>query len=86
MEIGMLWFDNDPKVGLAEKIRRAASYYRQKYGITPNLCFLHPSMLSRNGLEAPPLRSPLFDLEIRTSKSVMPNYFWIGVNPNSGEG
>lgn len=85
MDIGMLWFDNDPKADLAEKIRKAAAYYRQKYGVTPDICFLHPTMLPKNVSEATALRSPLPNVEIRTSKSVMPNYFWIGVNPKSGE-
>lgn len=85
MDIGMLWFDNDPKVDLAEKIAKAAAYYRQKYGKTPDLCFLHPTMLPKNGSEATSLHSPLPNFEIRPSKSVMPNYFWIGVNPRSGE-
>ncbi|MCX8061712.1 MAG: hypothetical protein N3D16_03935 [Anaerolineales bacterium] len=85
MDIGMLWFDNDPKVDLAEKIKKAAAYYRQKYGVTPDICFLHPTMLSKNGPETTPLPSSISNVEIRLSKSVMPNYFWIGVNPKCGE-
>ncbi len=85
MEIGMLWFDNDPKAELAEKIHKAATYYRQKYGRTPDICFIHPTMLPKNGSDPTSLRSPLPDVEIRPSKSVLPNYFWIGVNPKSGE-
>ena len=38
MNSGMLWFDNDPKTDLTFKINKAAEYYRQKYGNTPNLC------------------------------------------------
>ena len=45
MNIGMLWFDNDKKTDLSDKIKRAASYYKEKYGQNPNLCFVHPSML-----------------------------------------
>lgn len=45
MKIGMLWFDNDPHTDLAAKVERAASYYRSKYGKTPTVCFVHPSML-----------------------------------------
>ena len=80
MNIGMLWFDNDPKSGLNAKIERAASYYRDKYGKTPNVCFVHPSMLSAaatpNGNEG--MKSSL--IEVRTSPSIRPNHFWIGVN------
>ena len=45
MKIGMLWFDNDPHTALAAKVEKAAAYYRTKYGKTPTVCFVHPSML-----------------------------------------
>ncbi len=45
MNIGMLWFDNDPRTALTAKVNRAADYYRQKYGLVPDLCLVHPSML-----------------------------------------
>ena len=73
MNIGMLWFDNDIKADLPTKIQRAASYYRTKYGRTPNLCFVHPSMLP-----APMNQSA--GVELRTSRSVLPNHLWMGVS------
>jgi len=77
MKIGMLWFDNDPKADLKLKIERAAAYYSKKYGQTPNLCFVHPSMEpAPNGNGKPAT------IEIRTHKSVRPNHFWIGIASN----
>ncbi len=35
--IGMLWFDNDPKRSLEEKVEFAAAYYEKKYGRKPTL-------------------------------------------------
>lgn len=75
MNIGMLWFDNDSKVDLAARIQRAAFYYRNKYGRTPNLCFVHPSMLS-----ATPVNTNGSGIEVRTTRSVLPNHFWLGIN------
>lgn len=46
MKIGMLWFDNDPKSNLDTKIERAVVYYQGKYGRSPTLCFVHPSMIN----------------------------------------
>ncbi len=76
MNIGMLWFDNDPERDLKTKVARAADYYRKKYGATPNLCFVHPSMLTgieRNGLK----------VDIKPNGSVLPHHFWIGINGRS---
>lgn len=80
MNIGMLWFDNDPKAEFNAKIERAARYYHEKYGRTPNLCFVHPSMLGNGHSkeDSTPLKSG--NIVVRPSRSVLPNHFWIGVN------
>lgn len=93
MNIGMLWFDNDPKVSLDTKVERAASYYRNKYGRSPNVCFVHPTMLTSTPsrvmtAKTPPTAEPGPDelryvsggVEVRSNRSVLPNHFWIGVN------
>ena len=82
MNIGMLWFDNDPKTELALKIERAVEYYRQKYGRSPTLCFVHPSMITKTAAPAPDTEPPLkaAGVEVRSSRSVLPNHFWLGVN------
>ena len=76
MNIGMLWFDNDPKTDFSLKIERAARYYCEKYGKKPNVCFVHPSMLQT----VPADKKTRSDIEVRTTKSVLPNHFWIGIN------
>ena len=88
MNVGMLWFDNDPKAGLAVKVERAAVYYRSKYGKTPTLCFVHPSMLSlppvaENKSETESKGTVAAGVEVRANPSVLPNHFWIGVNGSS---
>ena len=45
MHTGMLWFD-DTQTTLDNKIKKAAEYYQKKYGRTPDLCLVHPSMMS----------------------------------------
>jgi hypothetical protein len=76
MNVGMLWFDNDPHTELAAKVARAADYYRQKYGLTPNLCLVHPSMLgsSRPG----PAEERLGKVAVRPNRAVLPGHLWIG--------
>ena len=73
MNIGMLWFDNDPKADLTTKITRAAMYYKQKYGHAPDLCFVNPSMLEDK-------RQKAQGIEIRSHRQVLPNHLWLGIN------
>ena len=77
MNVGMLWFDNDPKADLTSKIIRAADYYQKKYGQPPNICFVHPSMLK--GVEIKPGK-----IDIKPNRSVLPNHLWIGVHAAAG--
>lgn len=73
MFTGMMWFDNDPKTALADKISQAADYYRTKYGRNPDLCLVNPKMLPENEGHAGKIL-------IRPLRSVLPGHLWIGVD------
>jgi hypothetical protein len=74
MKVGMLWFDEDPTRSLDARIDRAADYYQRKYGARPNLCMVHPQTMAQES------RGGQGELTVRSSKSVLPNYFWLGVD------
>jgi hypothetical protein len=91
MNIGMLWYDNNRMDEFDLKVERAAKYYREKYGKSPSLCFVHPSMMpnkedtpvkeksdSNNG--ASKTRIKAAGVEIQAHSSVLPHHFWIGIN------
>jgi hypothetical protein len=78
MEIGMLWFDADHGQAVDKRIERAAAYYRSKYGRKPNLCFVHPTMTEEGASLG------VADLEVKTSVSVLPDHFWLGVDEEQG--
>jgi hypothetical protein len=77
MKIGMLWFDNDPKVDLEAKLKKAFEYYQKKYKKSPNLVWVHPTMLALSEGEGH-YNSPL-GLTVKPNRSVMPDHFWVGV-------
>lgn len=72
MKIGMLWYNNDPKMLLDDKIKAALEYYRNKYGRVANCCYTNPATLGNKKVN-------LAGVEVHTSRSVLPNHFWIGV-------
>ncbi|MEW6567513.1 MAG: hypothetical protein AB1449_04975 [Chloroflexota bacterium] len=80
MDVGMLWFDPDVKADLGIRVERAAAYYHRKYGRRPSLCFLHPA----TGGSACPRR--VAGVEVRLSRSVLPNHFWLGMMRREQEG
>lgn len=71
MDIGMLWFDDSSR-SFAEKVRRAADYYKEKYGREPTLCLVNPQTWDDGDSKKLPV-------EMRQAKLVLPNHFWIGV-------
>jgi len=76
MKTGLLWFDDDPRRQLEEKVRRAATHYERKYGQSPTLCFVHPSAFNGNGKRRV---KRMGGVEIRAGRSILPDHFWLGV-------
>ncbi len=76
MNVGMLWFDNDPRTALTAKVSKAADYYRQKYGRVANLCMVNPAMLG----EPQPSLEDLHGgkIAVRPNRSILPGHLWIG--------
>jgi hypothetical protein len=77
MEVGMLWYDDDAKRQLSDKVARAVEFYRNKYGVQPTECYVHPGMLS-NG--EPTMAA---GVRLRPHRTVNKNHFWLGVGKGS---
>jgi len=75
MNVGMLWFDNDPKLPLNSKVEKAATFYQRKYGHVPDTCLVHPSMLTE------PV-SAVGRVTVRSNRAILPGHLWIGVEEN----
>ena len=75
MHTGMLWFDNS-QIALDIKIQKAIDYYHKKYGRTPDLCLVHPSMLKDTKLDEK-------KITIRPYRPVLPGHIWIGIEDNN---
>lgn len=73
MESGLLWFDDSAKVTLATKVENAARRYRERFGKSPNVCYVHPQTLAGATVKT--------TLRIVELASMQPNYFWVGVQP-----
>lgn len=86
MNVAMLWFDNDPKLDLDVKIKKATTYYQNRYGVVPDTCVFNPSMLpTLSGDAGEAVLGKFFpnceyaNITIRVRKYILPNHLWIGV-------
>ncbi len=75
MREGLLWYDDSPERALAEKIGLAAKRYRQKYGATPDICYVHSSVVS--GKSSVRLRGPV-QVQVATLPTVLRHHLWLG--------
>jgi hypothetical protein len=88
MDIGMLWYDDDGKRQLDEKVARAVEYYRAKYGVQPTECYVHPDTLAKGasaGVLGENQAGTAAGVRLRPNRTVIKNHFWLGVG-ESGEG
>jgi hypothetical protein len=72
MKTGLLWFDDSPKVTLAAKIENAARRYRERFGKSPDVCYVHPQTLAR-------ATTMPAHVQVIGSATIRPDHFWIGV-------
>ncbi len=73
MNIGLLWFDDDPKHSLADKVRAASAHYQRRFGQTPTMCYVHPGALGKSD------RQVVAGVEVAAGRAVLPNHLWLGV-------
>ncbi|PWH12300.1 MAG: hypothetical protein DDG60_13865 [Anaerolineae bacterium] len=74
MNVGMLWLASEKTASIPAMVAHAAEHYRQKYGKSPNLCFVHPSLLEN---AAQPEQPP--PITVKPDKTILPGLLWIGV-------
>ena len=78
MKIGLLWFDDDPKIEFSRKVQEAAHRYEEKFGRQPNVCYANPDTLPQDGIT-------LDGIRVIPSPLVLPFYLWVGNQPEEGD-
>ncbi len=71
MEFGMLWLDDDAKRPFEDKVKRAAEYYKGKYGRKPDFCLVNQKTVKE--------AVNLGKISVVPDRSISPNHFLIGL-------
>ena len=72
MKVGLLWFDDSDR-DLHKKVLGAIGCYKKKCGISPNVCYVHPSALVDNG------NVQVDGVRVEGKSTVLREHFWVGV-------
>ncbi|MFB0546651.1 MAG: hypothetical protein ACETWB_07055 [Anaerolineae bacterium] len=78
MKIGWMWFDDDPERSIEEKIEQAARRYHQKFGRSPNTCYVNVLALSQDELRCG-------EIKVIAVSNILPHHFWLGMADSSPE-
>jgi hypothetical protein len=81
MEIGLLWYDDDPRRDLEDKVRQAALRYRAKYGRWPNTCYVHPQAVTdqmEQELRVPCPKRQRIVIRVVSAPNILPHHYWLG--------
>lgn len=68
-----VWFDDNPKKLLLEKVQEAVGAYIQRFKLQPTLILVNPVDIIE-----------LANFTIRAENTVQPNTFWLGFQEQSG--
>lgn len=78
MKNGLLWFDDNPKRSLADKVERASEKYQRRFGCLPTLCYVHSTTVAQSAPGAPPA------VRVLIARHVLPGHLWIGQSSDDG--
>ncbi|MDK2982296.1 MAG: hypothetical protein PWQ55_2643 [Chloroflexota bacterium] len=73
MNNGMLWYDNQTKKPVEDRIQKAVEYFTFKYGHPPFCCFVHPDML------AEPIQLDE-SIKVIPNQRVLKNHIWLEIS------
>lgn len=74
LEVGLLWYDADPRRPVETKIAEAAERHEEKFGTVPNVCHVSPEASQK-------LERQIAGTRVMANRWIRPNYFWLGVDP-----
>lgn len=80
MQTGLLWFDSDPNRALAAKVTDAARRYWEKFGTTPNTCYVNQAALTGGRITISLQQAQDKLLHVVPAVNILPHHFWIGVD------
>jgi hypothetical protein len=78
MQIGLLWFDNDPHRALAVKIEDAAQCYGEKFGRPADTCYVNSGALNGGLAAVAPPHLTNRTLRVVPAPNILPHHFWVG--------
>jgi hypothetical protein len=80
LTIALLWYDDDTRRPLPQKILDATARYRERLGAVPTVCHLNPAQ-AEQALHVSPRKKPEpLPVRLEPDDTMRPNYFLVGLD------
>jgi hypothetical protein len=76
---GILWFDNNPKTNLQQKVDVASNHFKKKYGVIADTCHVNPSVFSGTDVLTF-VETKNGNVSIVQDRAILPGHLWVGVD------
>lgn len=63
----LVWYDSDALRSVTDKITDACAAYQRRFSTIPNLVLVNTTDVTE-----------MVGMEVRSERTVQPNYFWVG--------
>jgi len=77
MQSGLLWYDGEPTRTLAAKVTAGAERFAERFGVTPDTCYVSDSALKEGEVSIPFQGG---NLRLVPARNILANHFWLGLN------
>lgn len=79
MRSGLLWFDRDADKHLMQTIDDAAKRYREKFGVSPDTCYVNREQLKAFASANRDALPRTLNLSVLPKETIMKNHVWLGM-------
>jgi hypothetical protein len=80
LTIALLWYDDDARRPLPQKILDATARYRERLGAAPTVCHLNPAQAAQAVQVSPRKKLEPLPVRLEADDTMRPNYFLIGLD------
>lgn len=70
MNKGMLWYDNNTKLNIENRVLEAVEFFMDKYGYKPHCAFVNPTMAEK------PIKIKN-NIKIVPNEKILKNHIWL---------
>ena len=80
MKSGLLWYNANADEKLMDVIDEAAKRYREKFGVSPDTCYVNTAQLKEFAIAHRDALPRTLNLAVLPKNTIIKNHVWLGIS------